>query len=149
MRSYKQLIVNCADSYELDRALVLAIVKVESDFNAEAESNKGACGLMQLTPTTFEFMRIYTKSDVEDDIFSPKSNAMMGCAYLKYLYGRFADRQSVIAAYNAGEGTVSGWLEGGEYSADGKTLDYIPYKETRLFVKRVLYYIKLYGGLRV
>ena len=121
----------------LDPALVYAVMKAESGFNEEAESPAGALGLMQLMPATAEF--ICRKHGVPFELERLKEgeyNTRLGCLYLKYLGERF-EEETMIAAYNAGEGTVSRWLENAEFSEDGRTLKRIPYPETAAYVKKV------------
>ena len=64
--------------------------------------------------------------------------------YLRYLLQRFSDEHTAICAYNAGEGTVAGWLQNESYSDDGKTLNEIPYTETRTYEKKVFNFRKNY-----
>lgn len=147
---YKQEIFSSADYYGLDRALVLAMVNVESGFDEQAESPKGAVGLMQITPSTAEY--IATKMGVaEYDLKSAADNVEFGCYYINYLNGKFSELSTVLAAYNAGEGRVTEWLSDARFSDDGVTLSYIEYPETRAYVRKIektlLKYKKLYGKL--
>ena len=101
-------------------ALVLAVIGIESAGSAEAVSNKGASGLMQLMPTTAERFGV-------TDITAPDQNIKGGVAYLDWLIGEFgADPVIILAAYNAGEGAVR--------KNDGVP----PYRETRDYVPKVL-----------
>ena len=61
-----------------------------------------------------------------------------------YLLDKFLDPTTALAAYNAGETRVRSWLSGGICSLDGKTLNYIPYKETRNYVEKINENIKFY-----
>jgi len=140
-----------AKTYNLDEKIVKAVIKVESDFDENALSNKGAAGLMQLTPSTFEYCGslplIGCESDDKRktrDIFDPNDNIASGCAYLRYLYDKFNTELEVLCAYNAGEGTVKGWLSDKKYSSDGKTLTAVPYKETYDFAKKVIFLTRVY-----
>lgn len=109
-----------AKKYEVDPALVAAVVEVESDFRLEAESSRGALGLMQLRPSTGRWMGAR-------NLFDPGQNIDAGTRYLKYLEERFdGDLSRQLAAYNAGEGTVSRY--GGVP----------PYPETRSYIRKVL-----------
>lgn len=129
----------------LPESLVYAVIKTESGFREHAVSRAGAVGLMQLLPSTAEF--ICRKEQI---VFEPsrltegKYNILLGCKYFLYLLGRFSEPETVIAAYNAGEGTVSEWLQNSEYSEDGKTLIYIPYKETSEYLKKIKKNKKIY-----
>ena len=81
------------------------------------------------------------------DVFSPQQNIEAGCKYLSYLLRRFKVTETVLAAYNAGEGTVSLWLKTPEYSADGINLKEIPYSETRLYVGKVMRRAEFYENM--
>ncbi len=90
----------CAERYSVDPRLILAVIKVESDFNPMARSSSGARGLMQLLPTTAARFGAHS---VED----PAENIEAGTQYLRYLLDLFKnDVDKALAAYNAGEMTV-------------------------------------------
>lgn len=129
----------------LDEALVYAVMKAESGFREDAESRAGAVGIMQLMPATAEFVCMMNGRTFEPwRLKEGAYNAELGCLYLKYLFGRFGADGTVLAAYNAGEGTVSEWLNDGLYSEDGRTLQAIPYPETARYVKKVENFRKKY-----
>jgi soluble lytic murein transglycosylase-like protein len=115
-----------SEQYGVDPALVRAVIKAESSFNAGAVSRKGAIGLMQLMPRT---ARSFNLSDPYD----PQQNISGGVRHLRYLLDRFRGNIPLaLAAYNAGETRVS---RGGR----------IPQiVETREYVRRVLRYYKEY-----
>lgn len=120
------LINKTAQAYEVDPALIRAVVKVESDFNPDAVSYLGAQGLMQLMPQTAINLNV-------QDPFDPEENVGAGVRYLKYLLDLF--RQEVplaLAAYHAGEKRVI--KEGG----------IPPIKTTQHYVKRVLKFYRRY-----
>lgn len=136
-----------SERFSLDEDLVFAVIKCESGFNANATSRVGAAGLMQLMPETAAF--IAAKVGISEyDLYSPSDNITLGCAYLRYLSDRFCDEKTVIAAYNAGEGRITEWLKTERFSSDGSTLDDIPIRETRLYVRRVLCYKRYYSLTR-
>ncbi len=134
-----------AERCDLPISLVCSVVKAESDFRADAVSRAGAVGLMQLRPSTAEFI-----CGLEGVPFEPtrlmerEYNLRVGCLYLRYLLGRFPDLRTALAAYNAGEGTVRAWLSDERYSSDGRTLDEIPFPETGSYVKKVEKFRKIY-----
>lgn len=131
--------------YDLDTALVMSVINTESHFKAEAISRAGAMGLMQLMPSTAAWLAgtmpafEYNVEKLKD----PAVNIELGCYYLRYLFDKFEDTDLVLAAYNAGEGTVRNWLSKEEYS-DGKTLTKIPYPETANYLKKVNKSLKVY-----
>jgi soluble lytic murein transglycosylase-like protein len=113
------LIREKAEKYDVDPALVAAIVENESHFKPRARSHRGALGLMQLMPRTGRWMGAR-------NLYDPEQNIDAGVKYLKYLEKRFDGNQTkIIAAYNAGEGNVQRY--GGVP----------PFRETRTYVKRV------------
>ncbi len=126
-------------------ALAYAVMKAESGFCEDAVSRAGAVGIMQLKPSTAEF--ICLKKGIPyfpERLAEGAYNAALGCAYLSYLLGRFPDEQTAVCAYNAGEGTVRSWLGCAEYSSDGVVLDAIPFPETRAYAKKVADFRKFY-----
>ena len=147
---HEQEIINYSDKYGLDRALVFAMVRVESSFNLNAKSEKGAVGLMQITSQTAEYIANLTGVN-EYNLTSAKDNLNFGCYYIKYLINRFGILDTALCAYNAGEGNVKKWLSNAKYSSDGKTLKSIPFKETREYLEKInksyKKYRKLYGNI--
>ena len=146
---YKNVVETCCREYSLDKNLVYAIIKTESNFKKDALSHKGAKGLMQVTDDTAKWCIEKFNLSVSDDVYDERSNITIGCAYLSYLMEHFSGEiSSAVAAYNAGQGNVSKWLSDKRYSDDGKTLKNIPYEETREYVKKVLkrrdIYIQMY-----
>lgn len=139
-RPYREIVVEM----ELDGELVYAVMKAESGFREEAESHSGALGLMQLMPATAEFICRRNQLEFQPErLKEGEYNLRLGCLYLKYLLERF-EEATAIAAYNAGEGTVAGWLKRPELSEDGRTLQTIPYPETAEYVKKVVKFRKNY-----
>ncbi len=139
-----------ANEYDVPENLVWAVIKTESSFDSSAESDVGAVGLMQLMPATFEDLTNHRFKDGFDIgmRYDPETNIRYGTYYLSYLYGRYGNWDTALAAYNAGLGNVDDWLSDPEYgNGDGKTLSEIPYKETRKYVKKVNKAMKKYESL--
>lgn len=129
----------------LDPALVYSVMKAESGFREGAESAAGAVGIMQIKPSTAEYICAREKIAFEAEKLKDGAyNTALGCRYLAYLMERFPVRETALAAYNAGEGTVARWLADRMYSSDGITLDEIPYAETRGYVKKIKKFMKIY-----
>lgn len=141
---FKDLIVEYSNDFNLDPAFVASIINVESGFDKNAKSSKGAIGLMQIMPTTANYICMLNHTSYTD-LFSPEENIKIGCNYLLYLFDKFQDRKLVIVSYNAGETQVKKWLNDEEYSSDGKTLNIIPYKETREYLNKVEKNILVYS----
>lgn len=143
--SYRRPFRAAVEESGLSPALVYAVIKTESGFDEDAVSRAGAVGLMQLLPSTAEF--ICRKCGLAFDAEKLKEgeyNIRLGCLYLGYLLERFGVRETALAAYNAGEGTVAAWLNDRRYSADGKTLCAVPYPETEAYIKKVMKFRKIY-----
>ena len=108
-----------APKYNLDPALVLAVIRAESNFNPKAKSPKNAQGLMQLIPGTAKRFEV-------DDVWDPLQNIRGGMAYLSWLLNHFeGDETLALAGYNAGENAVR------------RHKGVPPYPETRSYVKRI------------
>ncbi len=147
---YEEQVEKYAAEYGLDDMLVYSIIRCESSFDPEARSRAGACGLMQLMPTTAQWFA-ENKEKIEysqEMLFDPDYNIRLGCAYLSYLDERFdGNLGNMLAAYNAGEGRVRQWLSSPIYSEDGQNLSAIPYPETKNYVERVQNAYAMYNQL--
>ena len=141
----KEIRENC-EKYEIEASLVLAIIKAESGFKENAVSDKGATGLMQMTPLTAEFVADEILGEEKGDCFIPSVAIRYGVSYFAYLKKKFKDDELALCAYNAGEGNVSKWLSDERYFKDGK-LEVIPFEETRKYVRQVKIYRKIYCTL--
>ena len=121
------MILEVAQAYGLDPALVKAVVHAESAFNSEAISRQGAMGLMQLMPETAIRFRVA-------DPLAPQENVRAGVQYLRYLLETFDwDIRLALAAYNAGPNVV-------------RRFDKVPpYRETQGYVRKVIGLHELYA----
>lgn len=142
---YREAIFYQARRVGLDPFLVAAVVKVESGFRPEAESPRGARGLMQLMPETGRWVAEQLGLAYDPAyLFDPYYNLQLGTWYLAHLHEEFGDNIILaLAAYNGGRGKVREWLERGQLAR----IDQIPYPETRQFVARVLHNYRLYRRL--
>ncbi|UCD72185.1 MAG: lytic transglycosylase domain-containing protein [Syntrophobacterales bacterium] len=123
---YDHMIEKFSKKYDVDSALVKAIMRAESGFNSYAISRKGAKGLMQLMPKTAAQWSVV-------DVFDPMQNIEGGVRHLKHLLDTFGDNLTLsIAAYNAGKNAVI------------QNHSIPPYGETRNFVREVLRYYESY-----
>jgi len=144
---YEEHIRRYASEYEIDPFLAASVIWVESKFVPDAVSGKDARGLMQIIPSTGKWAaeKMGLSDYQENHLFEPEINIKIGCWYLSFLASQFPDNMElVIAAYNAGIGNVKKWLQNREYSSDGMHLDYIPFFETRNYVKEVLKAYEIY-----
>ena len=149
--AYEAQIRADASANGLDPALPAAVILAESSYMPEAVSEANAQGLMQLLPSTAEWVAgKFDETYREGSLFEPDTNIKYGCWYLGYLIRRFDGYLTcAVAAYHAGQGTVDGWLANPEYSEDGATLSQIPSQATETYVKRVLRYYEKYQELYV
>ena len=136
-KKYSQVVEAEATEFQLDPALVFAVIKTESGFDPEAKSHADAMGLMQLTQETFDWISAMHPPEAGAGVYDPQANIHCGCALLRLLLDQYGSVDVALAAYNAGMGNVSGWLTSQEYSHDGETLHTIPYPETEAYVKKV------------
>ncbi len=138
-------LVNAASAeFDVPAAMILAVIRTESDFRADALSRAGARGLMQLMPQTFAWLcEELEEPHAKNEITDPATNIRFGSYYLSYLFEKFGSWRVALAAYNAGEGRVSEWLEDPTLSSGG-TLRQIPYPETAAYVKKTLSYYTAY-----
>ena len=120
------IVDKAARAHDVDPLLIHSMIKVESNYNVHAVSNKGAEGLMQLTPSTARMLGV-------SNSFDPQQNIEAGVKYLKYLKDLYKDERLALAAYNAGPGAVDKykWIP--------------PYAETENYVYQVG---KRYGEAR-
>jgi soluble lytic murein transglycosylase-like protein len=123
--NYDTLISEVSEKYQVDSALIKAIIRAESGFNPMAVSHKGARGLMQLMPETASRVNVLNP-------FNPQENIEGGVRYFKYLLSLFHnDLRLSLAAYNAGENVVS------------KLGTIPPYRETIDYIRKVLFFYQL------
>lgn len=126
--NFDQYIRQACSYYGVNEDLVRAMIKVESNYDPNAVSRKGAQGLMQLMPETAAMMRLI-------DPYHPRDNIFAGVAYFKMLLDKYqGNEQLALAAYNAGPGAVD------------KYQGVPPYSETKNYVKKVQAYREQYAA---
>jgi len=136
-----------ANAGEIEPTLILAVIMAESSFRPYAQSHRGAQGLMQLMPSTAEWVAGLMGMDDfnPENIWLPEVNIALGSFYLNWLLRYYnGDLDLAIAAYNAGLGNVNRWLQDPEFSIDGVNLDVIPFNETANYVRRVAFNQQVY-----
>ena len=151
---YREWIEEFSHPYGLDPALVAAIVYTESGYDTSATSSVGAKGLMQLMPSTAEWIHPKLKKAYafdESALYTVDGSLTYGCWYLDFLSRRYGgDVMSVIAAYHAGQGQVDLWRKDASLCPDGVHLTAVPEnaRYTRHYVEKVNkayeYYRKVY-----
>ena len=125
--------------WQIDRALVYALVRQESSFNPAARSAAGASGLMQLMPATAAAVG---GRAARDRLTDPEVNLGLGQRYVSRLLGDDpvnGNLMMMMAAYNAGPGNLGRWLQAIRHNDDPLLfVESLPSRETRVFVQRVL-----------
>lgn len=147
---YSSLVDQFSSSTGIDRYLIYAVIKTESNFDPEATSDVGARGLMQIMEDAFEWVKFRMNDDSDisyDDMYVPYNNIKYGSYLLKLLYEEYGDVETAVAAYHSGRGSVNEWLKNEEYSSDGKTLDKIPSETTAHYVSKVMKAYDAYKNL--
>jgi soluble lytic murein transglycosylase len=125
--AYEHVIVGHAENYDLDAALLAAVIYRESKFETDARSHAGAMGLMQLLPETAKGIALHTggsKFRVED-LYDPEINVRYGAFYLRRLVRKYGDERLALAAYNAGQRNVDDWLAADKGIAFEETREYV------------------------
>ncbi|HWJ45310.1 MAG TPA: lytic transglycosylase domain-containing protein [Gaiellaceae bacterium] len=127
---YQPIVRGHAQNYDLDPALLAAVIYQESKFKANARSRSGAVGLMQLLPDTAKGIALHTGGSKfrVADLYNPEINIRYGAWYLRHLLQKYGDERMALAAYNAGQRNVDRWRSNGGG---------IEFAETRAYVKRV------------
>lgn len=146
-REYSEYVTKYSQQYNVDENLVYALIKAESNFKADAVSNKGAQGLMQLMFSTAK--DVAKKSGIElteENILDPEININIGTKYLATLLEKYKCVEVAIAAYNAGSGNIDKWISNGTIKADGSDIENIPFKETNTYVRKIMKAFKIYSA---
>jgi soluble lytic murein transglycosylase-like protein len=117
---WQRIIRGAGRRHGVDEALLTAVIRVESNFNPNAVSRRGALGAMQIMPETGRALGL-------ENFFDPEANVDAGARYLAGMLRMFPSLELSLAAYNAGPGEVR--RRGGSVP---------PYGETRAYVERVL-----------
>lgn len=148
-QDYSEYVEQYAKENNIDPLLVYAIIKAESNFDDDAVSNKGAMGLMQLMDETAKEVATneLMEYNSEETLYNPEKNIQIGVKYFADLKEIFGNDAIAIAAYNAGMGTVNSWIEEGIIKADGSDIENIPYKETNMYVRKILRDYNMYQRL--
>ena len=145
---YTEYVKKYANEYNVDEYLMYAIIKAESNFEPNAESHRGAKGLMQLMYSTAEDIskRIGIELN-EDNILEPDININLGTKYISMLIQKYNNTNLALAAYNAGSGNVDGWIEKGTLKSDGSDIENVPFTETNNYVRKILRDYEIYKNI--
>ncbi len=138
---YESIVRGHARNYDLDPALLAAVIYQESKFHADARSDSGAIGLMQLLPSTAHGIALHTGGSKfrTEDLYNPEINVRYGAWYLRHLLDKYGSERTALAAYNAGQDNVDRWIANGEGIAFAETRAYVDRVETLKRIYRKIY----------
>lgn len=151
-KTYSEIVTIYEEEYGVEKNLIYAVIKAESNFKINAVSNRGALGLMQLMEETASDVAKKANIDIDfenikEELLNPGNNINIGTKYLSQLLEKYKNKEVALAAYNAGIGTVDKWIEEGTIKEDGSDIEKIPYKETNNYVRKILRDYNIYEKL--
>lgn len=149
-KEYSEYVEKYSLQYDIEPNLIYSIIKNESKYDANAVSTCEAKGLMQIMDNTVKDIAngIEELDYNELDIFDPETNIHLGVNYISELLHRYGNISVAVAAYNAGIGNVERWIENGIIKKDGSDIENIPFKETNLYVRKVLRDYKIFSLIK-
>ena len=136
-----------AKRYDLEPALIAAVIRQESGWVPDSRSAPGAVGLMQVLPSTARFIAKQDRrpSPAPDQLDDPAVNIAYGSWYLRYLVDRYGSTRAALVAYNAGETNLVAWTAAATTAGRNFTFPAdVPFPETRAFVTKVEHDIGVY-----
>ena len=136
--NYQDQITETSENFNIDPLLTASIVKVESDFDNDAQSHQGAQGLMQLLDDTAR----HSAEVIGMDYYPEKLNDIdynlkLGVGYYNYLIKYYNNQKLALAAYNGGVGNVDKLINDGVLDKENPDISKIPFEETRQYVTKV------------
>ncbi|MBT6755262.1 MAG: lytic transglycosylase domain-containing protein [Gammaproteobacteria bacterium] len=142
---------NYFDKYSdsnIEKSLLLGIARKESIFIQYAKSSAGALGIMQILPRTAYWVlkKAKMKKVSKNYLYNKNMNIFIGSYYFKYLFSKKKSYVESIASYNAGLNIVSKWRKQNNAPEDA-WIEFIPYNETRKYVKLVIEYSLVYDSI--
>jgi soluble lytic murein transglycosylase len=148
-RPFSPTVEAAAAEFGVDPLLIWAVMREESRYDPEALSYVGARGLMQVMPSTQDWIAEQLGEElVPGDAFTPEDNIRMGAWFLRFLLDYFdGDLELAIAAYNGGAGSVDSWQADPRVSDRDDLLRWIGFGETREYLSRVSLSYQIYREL--
>ncbi len=139
-RAFWDLVRSQSRANGLDAYLVMALIRQESGFNPKATSVANARGLMQMLPVAAGGGgRSRRSRRVAQSLYNPSYNLKVACRFLRGVLSNFGGKSEfALAAYNAGDSRVKGWLSDHSFDEPAEFVESIPFSETRLYVQTVL-----------
>lgn len=146
---YEEYVIKYSNELNIDPMLSFAIIKTESNFKEEVISKSRAVGLMQLMDNTAKEQA--EKLNIEytnETLLNPEKNILLGLNYFRTLLDKF-NQNYILAftAYNAGLGNVQKWISNGTIKEDGTDIENIPFKETNMYVRKIINNYEMYKKL--
>ena len=138
-QEYLSCIEKYSDEYSIPIDLICAVINTESSFNPSAISHAKAYGMMQITEETFNWLQYRMGIDgtlSKENLFDYETNIKFGTYFLSILYDEFQNYDTVLAAYNAGRGSVLNWLQDPAITENGELIN-IPFEETTEYIQKV------------
>lgn len=140
-REYGEYVYDYSKKYNIDPDFIYAIIKTESNFDPNAQSEVGARGLMQIMEDAYEWAKFKIKDDRDityDQMFEPEYNIEYGCFMLGYYYEKYGSFELAAAAYHSGMTTVDNWIADGTISLQDLNVEDIPASKTQHYVTKVM-----------
>ena len=150
-KKYEEYVYKYSDELNIDPMLTFAIIKTESNFDEKIESKSGAIGLMQLMENTAEEQAERLNIQYSKEmLYNPEMNLKLGLNYFNTLLDYF-NQNYILAftAYNAGLGNVQKWIKEGTIKEDGTDIENIPFKETNMYVRKIINNYEIYKDLYI
>ena len=147
---YSEYVYKYSDEFDIDPLLIFAFIKAESNFDEKVVSKSNAKGLMQLMEATAKETAIGTEIEYKEDetLFNPEQNIYLGIKYFDKLLNYYKENYTLaICAYNAGIGNVDKWIEAGTIKEDGSDIENVPFKETNMYIRKILRNYRIYKEL--
>jgi len=140
-----------SEEFQIDRALIFAVISAESNFNPKAKSKMGAVGLMQLLPSSARLVasQIFSKIELARKVWHPRINILLGSALLKDLLVHFRGQTVLaLAGYNAGVGAARSFYKRFKRLEADIFVEIMPYQATAQYVKKVLAMFSAYRAMQ-
>ena len=149
-KKYEEYVEKYAEENNIDPLLIFSIIKAESNFKENAESSSGAVGLMQLMEETAKEIAESMDEPIleKEDLKEAETNIKIGIKYYPRLQKNYDGNMLLaLTAYNAGIGNVNTWIKNGIIKSDGSDIENIPYKETNMYVRKIIRNYKMYNKI--
>ena len=146
---YEEYVYKYSSELQIDPMLTFAIIKTESNFEEKVVSRSGAIGLIQLMENTAKEQAQKLNIEYSKELlYNPEINLKLGLSYFNTLLDYY-NQNYILAftAYNAGLGNVQKWITDGTIKEDGSDIENIPFKETNMYVRKIIKNYEIYREL--